>query len=610
MKIKKLLAMLLSVVTAFTCFAVVGCGGNEGTGSGGGDTYDPTKTVNLQTGSGGYGDAYLKELIAKFEELHKDKGWRINLLDPLVDFGTTNAAQQMYQGAEATGWDLVFPGSVFVWDVVNDDMGVAVESLTDLYEQTPVGFDGTPERITLKDKVDLPEHFRWAIAMGENYEDYYGFSQVGSARGVGVNTAVLREFGFEYGNDATTPMYTTAQFLDVVYGIYYASKTTPNKQTMYPMIFGGDNAATYSVSTYTVQHAENLGREEYMKRNLNWMLEEYNGIPVDGYKYFTERYDRQPTMEYVAATWDYMAAMTGSGSMRHTDAHYKLATGKAAFMFDGNYLYNEIKTAGATVDDMRFMHAPTSSFVGVKNDLCGAGHDENNNMGTHFSGKVEGFSAGLDFCADCDERLAYICKLTDDGYTAEQILDMASAEGYDFTEDQVKNVMFARTVYYGGFTSGGYIMKDCGVEHIAKEFLRMLASDDAAQLYAKYGMMSAFRGDVEVEIGNDQPQMLKDVFKLMDQQKGGFMVYCHSEPGTVANRMNTGAWGKTYDATMGKQINSHSSMVILNDTTLESRDYTSIAIALIADADKDLKNNWEENITLAQLNKSESSYMG
>ena len=595
MKIKKLLAMLLSVATAFTCFAAFGCGGNDG-GKGNKGGNDPSKTVNVQMSTGGYGDAYMKELIAKFETLHADKGWKINLLEPMSDFGTKNAADQMYQGAEDTGWDLVFPGSVFVWDVVNDTMGVAVEDMNDLYNNVPIGFDGKEENIKLKDKVDLPEHFRWAIANGTNYDNYYGFSLTGSVRGVGVNTAVLARYGYEYGNDETTPMYTSAQFIDVIHGIYEASEGE-----MAPMIFGGENASTYSVSGYTVQYAQNVGKEEYLRRNLNWMLEEYGGIPADGYRYFTEDPSRQVTMEYMAATWDFLAAYTGSGALQHTDAHYKLAKGDAAFMFDGNYLYNEITTVGATT-------TPTSSYVGIRLDLCGAGHDKYNNKGTHFSGRVEGFDAGQDFCADCDSILAQICKLVDEGKSVQQIVDIVNEGDFPVSEEQVEEVMFARTVYYGGFTSGGYIMKDCGVEHIAKEFLRMIASDDAAQLMAKYGMISAFRGDTEVSISDSADPMLKDVFELM--KNAGFMVYCHSEPGTVAGNMNVTEWGKTYSATLGAQINADPIMTITDGLTLQQRAYTAIATELIRKADKDLQNNWNNNVLAAGYKIAESGYIG
>lgn len=607
MKLKKLLAMLLSVATAFTCFAAIGCGGNEGGGNKGnggnnGGGYDQSKTVNLQMSTGGYGDAYMKELIGHFEALHADKGWKINLLDPISDFGTSNARDQMYQGADATGWDLVFPGSVFVWDVVNDTMGVAVENISDLYDEVPVGFDGEEESITLKDKVDLPEHFRWAIANGENYDNYYGFAMTGSMRGVGVNTAVLAKYGYTYGNDTTTPMYTTAQFLDVVHGIYEASNGE-----MAPMIYGGDNAATYSVSGYTVQYAQNRGHDEYLRRDLNWMLDEYEGaIPSDGYRFFTEDPSRQVTMEYMAATWDFLAAYTGSGGLQHTDAHYKLAKGDAAFMFDGNYLYNEITAVGATTTDMRFMHVPTSSYVGIRNDLCGAGHDRSNNMGTHFSGRVFD-NKGQDFCEECDEILALICKLTDEGKTESQILEIVNQD-YTVSEEQIADVVWCRKVYYGGFTSGGYIMKNCGVEHIAKEFLRMLASDDAAQLYAKYGMVSAFKGNKEVEIPNESDAMLKDVFDLM--KNTGFMVYCHSEPGTVAGNMNVTEWGKTYSATLGVTINADPSMTITDGMVLQDRDYTSIAIQLVAKADKDLTNNWMTNLLAAGYKVADSGYAG
>ena len=141
MKLKKLLAMLLAVVSCFT-FTACGDPGNGGGGGGGGD-HDPAKTVNVLISKGGYGDGYIKDVATAFNTLYANDGYYVNVEKPRDGFGTAAALAEMRLPASTTGLDLVLPGSVFIYDVLNAEYGRCVEEITDVWQSTTINFDGT-----------------------------------------------------------------------------------------------------------------------------------------------------------------------------------------------------------------------------------------------------------------------------------------------------------------------------------------------------------------------------------------------------------------------------------------------------------------------------------
>ena len=571
MKLKKIVALLLSVVTVGSCLSFTACK-KDG-------IIDDGKTVNIQITKSGYGEEYIKEMAAAFEEVYAEEGYKINILEPDPNFGTTQALNAM-RLADASGYDIVFPGSVFIEDVVDHvEFGTIVESLDDIYKLPAIDFEGNEESKTLEQKLArlvATESGKRAICTPDG--KYWGFARVGSVRGVVTNTKVLEQNGLDFEEDYP---YTTDQFLDCMHKI--------SANDMRPMIWGGDNAATYSVGTVLTSLRQIMTDEEYAEFSTFYKMYEDAGdkIPKDGWKYRIYHDALQPTMEFLMETWDTQNAMEGSYGMRHDDAHGYLMLGQAAYMFDGEYFYNEVRVNYPEyLDDIRMMNRPVSSYLGLRLELCGkdhnVGYSDDRNVDVH--------------CADCDKMLALGCKMYDEDKSAADIKTALQALNANVTDFQVAEIMRARGVAYGGPASG-YIMKASDVKDIAKLFLRMLASDDAAEVYAKSGMLSAFS---TAGLSSDVDEFVKDCFRIDRQWTS--IGDTHGDPYAPASRM--GFVLSPYSATVGKNVND-----FMSD---KDRDYGVLAkecLKTVVEAEH--QKNWENWITTkASLTVGDEAFNG
>ena len=571
MKFKKIIAVLLSVVTAAACFTTVGCGKKE----------DDGLTVHVMASKGGYGVQYLKDVAAKFEEVYAEEGYKIDVMEPDPNFGTTAALNTMRM-PDGSGYDIVFPGSVYIEDATSEIEGVCVEPLDDMYDQPAIGFDGQPESITLKEKAaPILNDVSARRSIVDKDGKFWAFPNTASVRGVVVNTAALEANDIDF---ETEQPYTSEEMFALI------KKMMANG--FKPMIWGGDNAATYSVSTVYCGLRQIMGEEAYREYcGLYNMYEKAgNKIPENGYEWKLQQESLQPTLEFVLKTWDQMVAMDGSYNMRHDDAHGYLMLAKAAFMYNGEYFYNEvIDNYGDKIDNVRMINFPVNSYVGMKHELCGVDH----NVGY-------GNNKGV-YCADCDKILSLMCKLYD-AYKTNAEIKAAVKETFnkDLTDEQVSAVVAARGVSYGG-SSSSYIIKDCGVTDIAKLFLRMLASDDASRVYASYGMTSAWLSE-DVKVPDDADQFIKDCFRIGRQalSRGD----THGDPYAPGTRVGSFCLAP-YNATIGKQVNDY---MTIDPKGYENRNgdktgggaktYADWAEEIIAKVvTPDFQKNWETWVT-------------
>ena len=571
MKLKKIVALLLSVVTVGSCLSFSACRKD--------DVIKDGKTVNIQISKSGYGEEYIREIATAFETAYAAEGYKINILEPDPNFGTTNALNAM-RLSDASGYDIVFPGSVFIEDVVDHvEFGTIVEPLDDIYALPAIDFNGNDESKTLEQKLERlvsNESGKRTICTPDG--KYWGFARVGSVRGVVTNTKALEANGLDFEDDYA---YTTDQFVANMH-------TISAKGDMRPMIWGGDNAATYSVGTVLTSLRQIMTEEEYQEFSTFYGMYEKAGnkIPADGWKYRIYHDALQPTMEFLMETWDTNNAMEGSYSMRHDDAHGYLMLGdKAVYMFDGEYFYNEVRVNYPEyLDDIRMMNRPVSSYLGLRLDLCGTDHDVGygKNVNAH--------------CAKCDEILALGCKMYDEDKTATEIKTALQALNANITDGQVSEIMRARGVAYGGPASG-YIMKCSDVKDIAKLFLRMLASDDAAEVYAKSGMLSAFS---TAGLSDDVDEFVKDCFRIDRQWTS--IGDTHGDPYAPASRM--GFVLSPYSATIGKNVND-----FMSD---KDRDYGILAKDCLATiVETEHSKNWANWITTkASLAVGENMFEG
>ncbi len=513
------------------------------------------KTVNLMMALNGYGTAWIEEIIEKFEELFADEGYKINLLTPSSSFGTVTALAEMRLGAKGSGYDLVMPGSVFAYDALDHEYGSCVECLDDVYASTPISFDGRTEAKSLNQKLTVDDSIAWMAEDIYNVEsgERYGFFNYENVRGVVCNTDVLKTYAGITNFDEQYPR-TSEEFF-ALFDAIMGNKDAQNSGVR-PVIYGGYNAATYSVAPAWVSVAQILGKDEY---NKQWSMEEFyakngNCYYADDWKYYIENEAILPTVEYIMQSWDYLYSVQGADRITHDVAHGQLMIDLAAFMFDGNYFYNEVRYGFANeLDKIRMIPMPVVSYVGLQQELCGVDH----NVGYGNNSGVK--------CDNCDKILSAIIKGIDEGKNLSTIkTQVQSAFSVSLTNAQVAAVYEARTCGYGSATGPAYILKDSEVKDVAKLFLRMLASEDAARIMEKYGMISAYSNP---QAYYNTPTFLQDCYRIKNNQT--WSVDAHNKP----NTKRIFSWIPTFNATIGVQLHSY----MPNDKTYKDRDYAKIA---------------------------------
>ena len=569
MKLKKIIALVLSVITAGTFLATAGCNNS-------GISKDP-KTVNLMMSGGGYGTAWIDEIIANFNELYKEQGYKINRL-PVGGFGTTTALNEIRLGT-GSGYDLVFPGSVYAYDVLDPKYGDPfAECLDDLYASKPIGFDGKEENITLADKIRVDDFSTWT---GKDINDVtegemFGFFNTSSVRGMVCNTAVLSKYAGLTDFDKDYPRTSGELF-----ALFDLVATNGQEKGVMPIAYAGDQdagGATYGASTGWIPAGQIMGKDAW---NEYWGSEAFyaangNKFYSDDWKYYIEQEHIVPTVEFVMQSWDDLYAINGADTMTLNVAEGNLMMGMAAFMFNGNYFYTETRNHyGNYLDDVRMIPFPVISYVGIKHELCGVDH----NVGY-------GNNAGA-FCADCDKILSALCKGIDDRKDLVALkAEIEAAYSVTLSDAQMKAVYEARTCGYG-IAEPGYIIKDSPKADIAKLFLRMMASEDAARVLNKNGMMNVWSAP---QVTADTPQFVSDCFKI--ESSHTWAVDIHSRPDS---KMILGPI-PTYTATMGVSI--HTDMDD-DDESWKDRNYAKMAKALFSkggNAYKLVVNTWVSSV--------------
>ncbi|MBQ8229270.1 MAG: hypothetical protein IJZ32_01080 [Clostridia bacterium] len=458
MKTKKLMALLLSASTLGACVAgAAGCGGNKASG-----VVSDGKTVNVAVVSGGYGTTWLNKLAEKFEAVYAAEGYKINVLTPRNNLKNDTALSEMRLGSK-TGVDLYLTAGVYLDAALDEDYGVCVENLNDVYNNGAINFDGSVEETPIKDKTSADQHY-----LLKEGDDWYKFHYYTAPLGLVANVKVLADYGI------TELPRTTNELFEMYDAIYYGAngKEGTKKTNVYPTVWAGENAYGYPYNPFLDHYAQLMGNERFENDffNLNSVLELED--MSKGYELFCNDYLKECIEVFVHQN-DVMYSVLGSASQKHDQAHAQLIRGNAAFMSDGAYFFNEVRANFSTrLNDIRFCQTPMISYLGVDLKLDGSGADE----------------------AKCDDILSYMTKLVDEGKTNAEIETMTETQfsGVDITAEQVARVVDARNVNGTSYQADGYITKGSPMADVAELFLRMMASEDAAELWSEYGLMSAY----------------------------------------------------------------------------------------------------------------------
>ncbi|MBQ3046421.1 MAG: extracellular solute-binding protein [Clostridia bacterium] len=451
---KKFAVRLISFILVLcTMTSFVGCSKKED------NIVNDGKTLNVRLNLAGYGTDWLYEMKDKFETAYAADGYKVNILNPSNSVQGQVVVNELYNGGN--GVDLYFAGNVTI-DMVteqNDYGKTLVEDITDtVYKQKPIKFDGTEEDITIEEKLKKGYE-------GMTYNDrYYGFPVLDGMQGLVVNEEKLSLYGYELPR-------TTDEMMSIFDSVMLgkdadgADVGKPDSTLIYPHTFFSGNTM-YPVVMFSTWYAQYLGFDEY--RGLNsfemegktteWYLSE-------GYKvYEGAQAGVESIMTLAYQMFDLNYCTQGSNSQLADAANLKITDPDegAIFFSAGNWTINEVK--GQFPEEakaLRFINYPVLSVIGK-----------------------EAFGDVVTDSKKCDEVLSEVVKLVDEQKSTADIIT-AIKDKFDVTvsEDGVERVREARLIYYcrgNGFST--YVTKDSPVKDIAAKFLRMLTSDDAAEL--------------------------------------------------------------------------------------------------------------------------------
>lgn len=122
------------------------------------------KTVNVKVFKAGYGTTWLYRLKEKFEEVYKEQGYKVNILEPDNSLKTPAALSEMRAGKKS-GVDLYFVQSVTVEQALDAEYGACAEDLTDVYDSPAISFDGNGENsYNEKYKLNVGNHTATLVA--------------------------------------------------------------------------------------------------------------------------------------------------------------------------------------------------------------------------------------------------------------------------------------------------------------------------------------------------------------------------------------------------------------------------------------------------------------
>ena len=420
------------------------------------------KTINVQVFKGSYGANWVYEIAEKFEEVYKEEGYQVNVLKPTSDMRNDVAIQELARGYEQTQVDMYITGGVSSNKVGREGAhGVLAEEIYDLWDAKPIGFDGREENKTLREKVTKGT----VDAYKDNYGDTYGIPYIAMTGGMVVNTRKLEMYGIN-----TLPT-TTNELFDMWTAIYCGANGMGNsiETTIFPFTYipGGNGYTIDWWMAAMAQYDETLSKEYW-----SWQTEEADGS-VTWWENGVENAVNDAllvSLEVMAQAFDYNIAVRGSSSQSLDQAQAQIMKrdGGAIFMCNGSWYINDmVLNSPSSLEDITFINFPVVSALADK--------------------------LWMDTVSDANKReemLRYAISQVDDLSKVDNAqaiaTDMTAQFATTVTKADVEEVRRARYAY-SDRTSGNQmvITKGTPKADICKLFMRMIASDDGAQVISE-----------------------------------------------------------------------------------------------------------------------------
>lgn len=556
MKFKKLISVAVCCTTLASCLASTACGDNGGVIADG-------KTINVKMVNAGYGSTWFTQIAEKFEALYADEGYKVNLLKPESSFQGQTALNEMRLDYELQGVDLYLTAGCYVYQVLDESFGACVEDLNDVYNYGAINFDGSVESTPIKDSQG--SIYKYLLVDPENPENYYRFQYFATPQGLVCNQKVLKDYGFDY-----LPV-TTDELFEMYDAIYYGAngKQGTAQTGIYPQTWAQDNAYSYPYYNFLDSFGSMLGHEGWNNFFSLDHLRSGDTIQDAGPYYSTLETEMTAALEAFIHQYDTMYSCVGSTSQKHDQAHAQLIMGKAAFMADGGYFFNEVKANFPNLlPNIRIVKQPTVSALGTILKLDGTGNDREK----------------------CEEILAFLCRAFDGGATKEEMKTLAEAKfpGITLSSEQIQRVWEARSLCSMSVQSDGYIAKGSPMKEEASLLLRMMASPDAAEVMAEYCMPHSY---YPVETETADYEFIADTNRLVARMEA--FTFNNYKLG-LRNETQAGMFG-TMNLNLCTKIMSE--IGVVNDPS--ERNYKALAESYFDQIEKHMADNWSEYLKKA-----------
>ncbi len=449
---KSVTLILTGVLVAGTLPGLGACGKRE-------RTINNEQTVNIKVVDLGYGTDWLYELESQFENAYADEGYQVNILQPSPDYSHGVIVNELYQGYENTGVDLYITAGSVQSIGVNGTYGKALaEDLRELvYNQPAISFDGTEEEKKVSEKIS-PDVEAFTC---DDTGTMYGFNWVQEAAGLAVNVKKLAKY---YANGEYELPRTTNELFACMENIYLGAngQAASPSSNIYPVTyFSGQNGYQVCMMMTWLKQYDMDFYEEF------WSMEK-EGVAMmeNGYEVF----NAPAVADMLTNAYRFIdptVAALGSSTQTMDQAQAQVMKEKegAVFYAVGGWFLNEVKlNYKNNLNDVEFINFPVTSALGTK--LFGAGTSYN------FDDEK------------CDRLLSAIIKLVDENKTIEEIASGVVSFGTIANED-LERVAKARGVFYSrGTEQVAYITKGAVGKEVAAKFLRMMASDDFAEVFS------------------------------------------------------------------------------------------------------------------------------
>lgn len=559
MKLKKLIALML-------CVGILGIGSLSNACSSNNTTVQDGKTINVMMVLAGYGTEWLQDIADEFETLYADEGYKVNIIEPLNSFQGAAALNEMRMSYKETGYDLcITTGNSIhkLLDLNGEGYGTCIANMDEVYNNGAINFDGTVDSTPIKDLAIS----QGVIAQDYIYDSHYwtmGYNK--SITGLVCNTKVLQKYGITNLPRTTNELF---EMFDRV--LNEDKKNVPDVSGMSPVAWAGGNGYGYALGPQYTNIAQMMGVEEYDKFfKLDYLLDKEGKIDPEGWKIYQNEMWKDLFKVYLQE-WDVLYATAGSKTQEHLDADAQVVRGQAAFMFNGDYFYNEVKNDfGRYLGDVRFTKVPLISALGTKLELNA---DEET----------------------CDQILRLIVDKCDAGVSTVQIEAEVEAEidGVDINATQIERIREARGIIGGGGGTGIYVMKESPVKDIAYKLCRMIASADAGKVLTKYGMMGMYNCAVP---DNTTHQFIQDCNYHI--QTKTYSIGSQLIPGTVRALTNMFII-PNYNALMPVRINGDNfsaGNIMPSSGKASERNYDAFANTLYTKVLNETRDDWKNLI--------------